>query len=84
MTSLLSMKKLDMSNYVSWSYKIHQYLLRHRYWSYVEGANEVAVDFPTWEQGASRVLYYLASFVHDQMLGYIRDAKSPKEAWENL
>ena len=43
----------------------------------MEGVNEVAPeskhkDFP------------VASCVHDQMLGYIRDAKMPKEAWENL
>ena len=31
-------------------------------------------DFPVWEQGASRVLYCLASCVHDQMFGYIQDA----------
>ena len=40
--------------------------------------------FLVWEQGTSRVLYYLMSCVHDQMFGYIRDAKTPKEVWENL
>ena len=34
--------------------------------------------------GASRVLYCLATCVHDHMLSHIRDAKTPKEAWENL
>ena len=51
--------------------------------------NEVAPDsayndFPAWEQGASNVLYCLASCVQYQMLGYIRDEKTVKEAWENL
>ena len=51
----------------------------------MEGVNEVASDsshkdFPTWEQAAGRMLYCLASYVHDQMLGYIRVAKTPKEA----
>ena len=63
---------------------MHQYLLGHGYWSYVEGANEVHKDFLAWEEGESRVLYCLASCVHDQMLGYIKDAKMPKEALENL
>ena len=68
---------------------MHQYLLGHGYWRYVEGANVASPDsahkyFPAWERGASRVLYYLASCVQDQMLNYIRDAKTPKEAWENL
>ena len=61
MASSLSMEKLDISNYASLSYKMHQYLLKHGYWSYVDGANDVAPesthrDFPTWEQAASRVL----------------------------
>ena len=89
MVSSLPTKKLDQSNYASWSYKPHQYVLGHGYWSFVEGTNEVALrpthkDFPEWEQGASRVLYCLMSCLHDQMLGYIKDAKKPKEAWENL
>ena len=68
---------------------MHQYLLGHGYWSYVEGANVAAPDsahkdFPVWEQATSKVLYCLASCVHDHMLDYIRDAKTPKEAWENL
>ena len=88
MGSSLPTEKLDRSNYASWSYKMHQYLLGHGYWSYVEGANDAAPDsthkdYPAWEQAASRVLYSLASYVHYQMLGYIGGAKMPKEAWEN-
>ena len=68
---------------------MHQYLLGHEYWSYVEGANDVVPDlthrdFPVWEQSASIVLYYFASNVGDQLLSYIRDAKTSKEAWGNL
>ena len=29
-------------------------------------------------------MYCLATCVHDHMLGYIRETKTPKEAWENL
>ena len=29
-------------------------------------------------------MYCLATCVHDHMLSHIRDAKTPKEAWENL
>ena len=74
MVCSLPTEKLDRSNYASWSYKIHQYLLGHGYWSYVEGANVTMLDsahkdIPIWGQGASRVLYYIASCVHEQMLG---------------
>ena len=80
----LPTEKLDKSNYVTWEYKMHQYLLGHGYWTYIHGENEVLVepahkDFLAWEQAASRVLYYLASYVHDQMLGYIHKDKMPKE-----
>ena len=37
-----------------------------------------------WEQGASWVLYFLATCVHYLMPSHIRDTKTPKEAWENL
>ena len=62
-------EKLDRINYASWSYKMHQYLLGHDYWSYVERANEIArepthKDFSVWEQGWSRVLYCVMSCVH--------------------
>ena len=89
MASSLQTKKLDMSNYASWSYKMHQYLLEHGYWSYVDGANDTAPesthrDFLAWEQSASRVLYCFASCVSEQLLSYIRDAKTLKDAWGNL
>ena len=41
-------------------------------------------NFPACEQSASRVLYCFTSSVGDQLLRYIRDAKTPKEAWGNL
>ena len=89
MGSSLPTEKLDRRNYASWSYKMHQYLLGHWHWSYVEGANDAAPDFThrdflAWEQSASRVLYCIASSVDDQLLSYIRDVKTPKEAWGNL
>ena len=89
MASSLPTEKLDRTNYASWSYKMHQYLLGHGYWSYVEGANDAAPesthrDFPAWEQSVSRILYCFASCVGEQLLSYIRDAQTPKGAWENL
>ena len=43
--SSLPTEKLDRNKYASWSYKMHQYLLGHSYWSYVEGANDVVVVY---------------------------------------
>ena len=68
MGSSLPTEKLDRTNYASWSHKMHQYLLGHSYWSYVDGANDTTPEtthatFPVWEQLASRVRYYFASCV---------------------
>ena len=68
---------------------MHQYLVGQGYWSYIKGAQEnkpnpTDAEYATSEQAASRVMYCLATCVHDHMLGYIREAKTPKEAWENL
>ena len=54
MRSSLPTEKLDRRNYESWSYKMHQYLLGHGYWSYVEGDNDATPnsthkDFSAWE-----------------------------------
>mgnify|MGYP000600810443 CR=1 FL=1 len=85
----LPTEKLDKNNYASCSYKMHQYLLGHGYWSYVEGENDTTPesthrDFPAWEQLRSRVLYCFATCVGKQLLRYIRDVKTPKDAWGNL
>jgi hypothetical protein len=87
--SFLPTEKLDKTNYASWSYKMHQYLLGHGYWSYVDGAHDTAPDptdagFAAWEKSASKVMYCFASCVGEQLLCYIRDAGTPKAAWENL
>ena len=60
--SLLPTEKLDRRYHACWSYKMHQYLLGHRYWSYVKGANDASPDsthkdFPAKEHAASRVMY---------------------------
>ena len=85
----LPSEKLDRNNFASWEYKMHQYLDGQSNWSYIEGAQESKPnpthgDYPTCEQAASRVLYYSASCVHYHMLGYIQEAKTSKEALENL
>ena len=80
MGSALPSEKLDRNNFASWEYKMHQYLVGQGYWSYIEGAHidqpiKTAPQYATWVQAASRVMYCLATCVHDHMLGYIRYTK---------
>ena len=89
MGSSLPREKLDWSNFSSWEYKMNQYLVGQGYWSYINDAQENRpdpknADYSTWEQATSRVMYCLATCVHDHMLSHIQDAKMPKEAWENI
>ena len=89
MGNSLPIEKLDMNHYASWAYKMHQYLLGHGYLSYVEGANDAALDvthkdFSAWEHATSIVMYCFMSSVGDELLSYIRDAKMLKYAWANL
>ena len=68
---------------------MQQYLLRHGYWSYVGGANDEALDVThrdpsAWEETESRVMYFFASSVSNQLLSHIPITKMPKEAWTNL
>ena len=89
MTSSLPTEKLDRNNYASWSYKMHQYLLEHGYWSYVDESNDATpklthTNFRAWEHAASRVLYCFASCVSDQLWSYIREARTPNDVWGNL
>ena len=76
MGSAFPTKKLDRTNFASWEYKMHQYLVGQGYWSYIEGVHETQpnpthADYPTWEHAASRVLYCRASCDHHHILVYI-------------
>ena len=89
MGSSLPSDKLDWSKFSSWEYKVNQYLVDQGYWGYINDTHENRpdpknADYSTWEQMASQVMYCLTTCVHDHMLSHIRDAKTPKEAWENL
>ena len=61
MGSTLPTEKLERTNYMSWEYKMYQYLDGQGYWSYIQGAHENQPDskhanYPAWEQAASRSL----------------------------
>ena len=81
MDNPLPSEKLDWNHFESWEYKICESLVGQGYWKYKELAqdnepNPTLADYTAWS--------CLASCVHDHMLGYIQDAKIPKEAWGNL
>ena len=89
--------KLDKENFHAWKFRITNFLMGKGYWEYIDGDLEDAPKVPDtdaavakvkalkdWNQGSRKVMYWPSVSIHDTMIGHIQDAKSPKEAWENL
>ena len=49
-----------------------------------EKLNPTHLDFSKWKQEASHVMLSLTIWIQDHMLVYVKDAETPKQAWENL
>ena len=86
MGSALPTEKLDRNNFASWEIQDAPIPCRTRLLELHQRSTR-RTPRPERHQlrkAASHVMYCLATCVHDHMLGYIREAKTPKEAWENL
>ncbi|KAH7286102.1 hypothetical protein KP509_33G058500 [Ceratopteris richardii] len=95
--SQLTSDKLDKNNFHAWRFRMTNFLMGKGYWKYIEGENENALQLPErnrtadqvrayeeWNQGARKIMYWLSVSIHDNMIGHIQDAKTPKEAWNSL
>ena len=67
------------------------------YWEFIKGDNENASimsernpsaeerkALKDWQQGQSKVMYWLSMSITDGMMGYLQDAKTLAIAWNNL
>ena len=83
-------EKLEKNNYLAWKFKITNFLKGKGYWNYVDGDNEKAPEMPEinttadqrkalkeWQQGQSKVMYWLSMSITDGMMGYLQDAETP-------
>ena len=90
-------EKLDKNNFHAWKFRKTNFLMGKGYWEDIDGDLENAPEvrdtdtivaqvkaLKDWNQGSRKVMYWLCVNIHDTMIGHIQDAKSPKEAWENL
>ena len=90
-------EKLDKNNYPAWKFRIKNFLKGKGYWDYIVGDNEAAPAVPIqgasaderkalkdWQQGQSKVMYWLSMSITDGMMGYLQDAATPSIAWKNL
>ena len=72
-------------------------LERKSYWDYVDGDNKAAPKtseqnataeqekaLKEWQQGQSKVMYWLSMSMTDSMMGYLQDAETLAIAWRKL
>ncbi|KAL5769820.1 hypothetical protein ACOSP7_013974 [Xanthoceras sorbifolium] len=84
-------KKLNNQNYNTWATCIESYLQGQDLWEVVGGSE---VTQPTaedangilrkWKIKAGKAMFALKTTIEEEMLEHIRDAKTPKEAWDTF
>ena len=90
-------EKLDANNFPTWRFWMTNFLQGKGYWDYIDGEHEEAPICPKehaiaeqkkalkdWNQGKSKVMYWLSMSVTDTMIGYLESATSPAIAWRSL
>ena len=90
-------EKLDANNFPTWRFRMTNFLQGKGYWDYIDGDHEEAPFCPEehataeqkkalkdWNQGKSKVMYWLSMSVTDTMIGYLESATSPAIAWRSL
>ncbi|KAH9670374.1 DUF4219 domain-containing protein [Citrus sinensis] len=74
-------KKLNNQNYNTWSTCIESYLQGQDLWEVVGGSEATQ---PTVEDANGKAMFSLKTTIEEEMMEHIRDAKTPKEAWDTL
>ncbi|KAH0738245.1 hypothetical protein KY290_036950 [Solanum tuberosum] len=87
-SALNSVEKLNASNYGSWSTKMQYYFLGQELWDIIGGSDTTP---PTdveaakrWKVEAGKTMCVLSVTIEDELLQLIKNAKTPKEAWDTL
>ncbi|KAJ4971777.1 hypothetical protein NE237_004876 [Protea cynaroides] len=88
--SVGAIEKLTHTNYIDWKYCLESYLKGQDLWEVVNGADtnqpndssENSEAIRKWKIKAGKTLFVLKATTQKELLDYIRDAKSPKEAWD--
>ena len=83
-----TIEKLNNGNYNTWSTRIKFYLLGQDLWEMVGGLNTTpptdAEELRNWKIKAGKAMYVLSITIEDGLLHHIKDARTPKEAWDTL
>ena len=84
-------KKLNNQNYNTWATCIESYLQGQDLWEVVGGsevtqpaAEDANGVLRKWKIKAGKSMFALKTTIEEEMLEHIRDAKTPKEAWDTF
>ncbi|KAF7839857.1 Retrovirus-related Pol polyprotein from transposon TNT 1-94 [Senna tora] len=86
-SSVSGMEKLNSNNYNIWSRRMRFYLHSQDLWSLVgedETQHITEGDLKKWKVRASKAMYVLSMTMEDDILQDIKEAKTPKVAWDTL
>ncbi|KAH0684844.1 hypothetical protein KY290_022328 [Solanum tuberosum] len=87
-STLNSIGKLNASNYGSWSTRMQYYFLGQELWDIIGGSDTTPTTnvgaAKRWKVKARNVMYALTITIEDEFLQRIKNAKTPKEAWDTL
>ncbi|KAM0065667.1 putative RNA-directed DNA polymerase [Helianthus debilis subsp. tardiflorus] len=83
-------KKLNNTNYNTWSTCMSSYLQGQDLWEVVQGAdtvqprNDVNGAINKWKIKTGKAMFVLKTTIEEELLDHIRDLATPKEAWDVL
>ena len=86
--TLNSVEKINASNYRSWSTRMQYYFLGHELLDIITGSDTIPLtdDEATkrWKVKTGKAMFVLSITIEDEFLQRIKNAKTPKEAWNTL
>ncbi|KAG6789470.1 hypothetical protein POTOM_005568 [Populus tomentosa] len=84
-------KKLNHTNYNTWSTCMMSYMQGQDLWEVVNGSETLQPEaedtngtLRKWKIKVGKALFALKTTIDDDMLEHIRDVKTPKEAWDTF
>ncbi|KAK3042168.1 hypothetical protein RJ639_001288 [Escallonia herrerae] len=85
------MKKLNNNNYNTWSTCMMSYMQGQDLWEVVNGnevtqpeAEDANGTLRKWKIKAGKAMFALKTTVEEDVLEHIRDATTPKQAWDTF
>ncbi|KAH0724452.1 hypothetical protein KY285_000281 [Solanum tuberosum] len=87
-STLNRVEKFNASNYGSWSTRMQYYFLGQELWDIIGGSDTTpptdAEAAKRWKVKVGKAMYALTVSIEDEFLQRIKNAKTPKEAWDTL